>query len=225
MFIFINMGAGGGNWYVAPGFFLCMLLFNSGILRDLFLHLGSWGGGENGSMNAYMLLSFHVLIGIVIGGLLFALVLLVKRVGFWPALRRAFITGFGGGFRQGGDRRSPRENIDRISKIIQKLPTEPYIAPEKYCNLSIHSLMERLSRCEVDVSGFTEKSELVAALQQSRYASNSSCSICYEDYDTDDILRVLPCNHNFHLECIDRWFLSSPENIKPLTCPYCNSSI
>ena len=36
-----------------------------------------------------------------------------------------------------------------------------------------------------------------------------SCNICYEDFKEGDKLRLLPCMHVFHAECVDRWLLVS----------------
>lgn len=33
------------------------------------------------------------------------------------------------------------------------------------------------------------------------------CSICQEYYEEDDDLKSLPCFHNFHSACIDRWIM------------------
>lgn len=50
-------------------------------------------------------------------------------------------------------------------------------------------------------------------------STSCSCSICLEDYDDTDMLRLLPqCGHLFHLACIDPWLLVQP------TCPVCRSS-
>jgi len=35
------------------------------------------------------------------------------------------------------------------------------------------------------------------------------CGVCLVDFDDGDELRVLPCGHYFHRECIDHWLLNS----------------
>lgn len=42
------------------------------------------------------------------------------------------------------------------------------------------------------------------------------CSICTEDFEKGQDLRVLPCDHKFHPECVDPWLL----NVSG-TCPLC----
>ncbi|XP_033129548.1 NEP1-interacting protein 2 isoform X1 [Brassica rapa] len=38
--------------------------------------------------------------------------------------------------------------------------------------------------------------------------NRESCSICLQDYQRGEIVRILPsCRHMFHLPCIDSWFL------------------
>lgn len=39
-------------------------------------------------------------------------------------------------------------------------------------------------------------------------ASNFSCPICTDDFVKGQDIRVLPCNHNFHPECIDPWLVN-----------------
>ncbi|KAF1947986.1 hypothetical protein EJ02DRAFT_461500 [Clathrospora elynae] len=45
---------------------------------------------------------------------------------------------------------------------------------------------------------------------------NLGCSICTEDFEKGQDLRVLPCNHKFHPECVDPWLLNVSS-----TCPLC----
>eukprot|EP01080_Neovahlkampfia_damariscottae_P004785 gene4785-8371_t len=33
------------------------------------------------------------------------------------------------------------------------------------------------------------------------------CSICLEEFKWNEMIRILPCNHEFHSECIDYWLL------------------
>ena len=40
-----------------------------------------------------------------------------------------------------------------------------------------------------------------------------------------DVLRVLRCRHRFHLECVDRWLLSSQDYSRPPACPMCNTQL
>jgi len=50
-------------------------------------------------------------------------------------------------------------------------------------------------------------------------AEQESCVICFEDYTNDDIIRLLPCYHFFHQECVDTWLRLNS------TCPFCRNPI
>ena len=41
------------------------------------------------------------------------------------------------------------------------------------------------------------------------------CAICLADYDVDDVLRSLPCQHRFHRDCVDCWLIDH-RNVCPL---------
>lgn len=46
------------------------------------------------------------------------------------------------------------------------------------------------------------------------------CAVCLSEFQQNETGRVLPkCNHGFHLECIDTWFLSNS------TCPLCRAPV
>ncbi|KAK1261633.1 E3 ubiquitin-protein ligase SDIR1 [Acorus gramineus] len=40
---------------------------------------------------------------------------------------------------------------------------------------------------------------------QNRKCTAEACSICLEDYKEGEVLRVLPCKHDFHSVCVDLW--------------------
>ncbi|PVU96052.1 hypothetical protein BB561_001422 [Smittium simulii] len=46
------------------------------------------------------------------------------------------------------------------------------------------------------------------------------CAICLDDIDIGSRVRLLPCGHLYHVECIDAWLLK-----RSTTCPYCKFDI
>lgn len=50
--------------------------------------------------------------------------------------------------------------------------------------------------------------------------SLDNCMICMEDFQDDDVIRILYCEHYFHKECIDPWLKE-----KSARCPYCRMLI
>mmetsp|Transcript_61850 Transcript_61850/g.144865 ORF Transcript_61850/g.144865 Transcript_61850/m.144865 type:complete len:423 (-) Transcript_61850:112-1380(-) len=51
----------------------------------------------------------------------------------------------------------------------------------------------------------------------SKHLSDTECSICREDFQQGDQLRVLPCLHKYHAFCIDEWLARSVAR----NCPSC----
>ena len=49
---------------------------------------------------------------------------------------------------------------------------------------------------------------------------SSTCSICIDDFEKDEMLRVLPCGHMYHMECILPWLTTRAPN-----CPLCKDNI
>ncbi|XP_066277252.1 E3 ubiquitin-protein ligase RNF38-like [Branchiostoma lanceolatum] len=43
------------------------------------------------------------------------------------------------------------------------------------------------------------------------------CVVCMCDFENRQLLRVLPCNHEFHAKCVDKWLKSNR------TCPICRA--
>ena len=46
-----------------------------------------------------------------------------------------------------------------------------------------------------------------------------SCAICMQQYKVNDELRILPCGHEFHCECVDKWL-----PMKKI-CPLCRHDV
>lgn len=46
----------------------------------------------------------------------------------------------------------------------------------------------------------------------------TSCVVCMCDFEVRQMLRVLPCSHEFHTKCVDKWLRSNR------TCPICRGN-
>lgn len=50
-------------------------------------------------------------------------------------------------------------------------------------------------------------------------AGETQCFICYDHYKVNEKLRVLPCFHSFHANCVDEWLSNS------VKCPICTKDL
>jgi hypothetical protein len=52
------------------------------------------------------------------------------------------------------------------------------------------------------------------------------CYICLDEYKGGDSLRVLPCKHEFHCHCVDKWLTEAETDgwcLPRHKMPYCSS--
>jgi hypothetical protein len=84
-----------------------------------------------------------------------------------------------------------RQELSRIHRVINQTDNPSYNPTNNTTQYGVLLLPE--SRCDVVVD----------------------CSICGEHIPLKYLHRKLPCNHTFHIECIDRWFQQN------FSCPVC----
>nr|XP_033782729.1 RING finger protein 44 isoform X2 [Geotrypetes seraphini]XP_033782730.1 RING finger protein 44 isoform X2 [Geotrypetes seraphini] len=81
------------------------------------------------------------------------------------------------------------------------------------------NLAERLG--EAKPRGLTKASiELLPSYRfnpESHHSEQTLCVVCFSDFETRQLLRVLPCNHEFHAKCVDKWLKANR------TCPICRA--
>lgn len=131
------------------------------------------------------------------------------------------------GFRAANPRQR-QARTSEIGQLIGKLPVEEFVPPQLLGDCKVSQLRQMLEarrpprKDDVDEHNhhrtttttpalprpqlsFVEKDDLVQAVRDCRNY-NESCCICCENYQIDDVLRVLPkCRHEFHVECLDQW--------------------
>lgn len=175
--------------------------------------------------------AFSVVLIIVVGMFVCQLALMARKFGFQGALQRMFFPGTVHQQNRNEQQqqatstgRTKSQRLDAVASAIHALPIATYHTREELEALSVAALQE-LIRTEGLTGAYLEKPELVNALLARCNSSATSCIVCQEEYGKGDVLRVLPCGHVFHLECVDRWFLSRTDYSRPLVCPLCNAPL
>ena len=46
-----------------------------------------------------------------------------------------------------------------------------------------------------------------------------NCTICFDNFEQDETIKILPCLHSFHANCVDTWLERRP------ICPVCKYDI
>ena len=70
----------------------------------------------------------------------------------------------------------------------------------------------------IDSPGSAEEMQQNGTLEDNE-DDREQCAICFGSYCDKDQLRVLPCMHRFHMECVDAWL------VKNKSCQVCKHEI
>jgi len=107
---------------------------------------------------------------------------------------------------------------------ILNLPTMTYRHPTK----TIGNVRDSRDPDDEGFSFIMVPEKVDKSIDQSSADSvmDTQCVICLEAFREGDRLRVLPCNHSFHVGCIDRWLSGSHSHSECFTsgCPTCKKS-
>ncbi|XP_041112659.1 E3 ubiquitin-protein ligase RNF38 isoform X2 [Polyodon spathula] len=114
--------------------------------------------------------------------------------------------------------------------FLSMLPVQPSVGPAFSLELDVDdgevenyeallNLAERLG--EAKPRGLTKAD--IEQLPSYRFNPNNHqseqtlCVVCMCDFESRQLLRVLPCNHEFHAKCVDKWLKANR------TCPICRA--
>jgi hypothetical protein len=78
-------------------------------------------------------------------------------------------------------------------------------------DFSGHAYPANLSRKTIHTNLLTDKMLAEGGLTE--------CAICLEEFQKNDGVANLPCNHLFHISCVQEWFKNNT------TCPICRDNV
>ena len=107
--------------------------------------------------------------------------------------------------------RSPRGGVSLFGNLASDDNTDNNMDDLTYENLSN---LQNVPRKGISIENINNSTRLF--INELKY---DTCIVCQYSFEENDIIRSLPCGHQFHQNCIDRWL---SENT---TCPVCIKSI
>jgi len=114
--------------------------------------------------------------------------------------------------------------VGEIADLVRKIPVEEFVSEEDIkngeCSISrMKRILVHRGASEV-VDRCLERDDLIKEICRVRIY-DSECTICSEEYLDGDALRVLPCQHEYHLHCFDRWMYTFAADSRATTEPSC----
>ena len=103
---------------------------------------------------------------------------------------------------------------------VETLPTREYSGSDEEEESPPNSSLELRDKSGMPYDDEGEGGGLCTSLLpcKSETFGHNSCSICLDEYEVGEHIRVLPCQHTFHSDCIFPWLTErSP------TCPLCKA--
>ncbi|XP_060105061.1 RING finger protein 215 [Heteronotia binoei] len=125
------------------------------------------------------------------------------------------------------------ENSSRVQKYLQQLWNAILLIALILCTGVIVQAQRQSRHSQLDQESELDLKQHIArrlsALKTRRYHPGKlprswaheidSCAICLDKFHKNQCLRVLPCLHEFHRDCVDPWLLLQQ------TCPLCKHNI
>ncbi|BBM97556.1 hypothetical protein MPTK1_1g06550 [Marchantia polymorpha subsp. ruderalis] len=115
-----------------------------------------------------------------------------------------------------GEDTSTRASISRIIMLAEALFE---VLDE------IHRQSIALSRTSVPIASLPAPDTVVNAIPTRKISKKlreeaTQCNICLVEYEEGDNVRVLPCHHEYHVACVDKW-LKEVHRV----CPLCRGNV
>ncbi|KAJ8905832.1 hypothetical protein NDN08_002337 [Rhodosorus marinus] len=144
-------------------------------------------------------------------------------------VQRRYIGGMGGGGRLVGTERVQYSRLNqRLSLVDRDFAPGDYDLLLELDNNSqrFRTFLEGASKDVVDrLPSYIFKPEPNSPPKSSNSSAGdvsvtkTGCTICLEEFSADQNIRILPCLHQFHVDCVDRWLYQRAK------CPVCKFMI
>jgi len=123
------------------------------------------------------------------------------------------------GFLQGLAFERPRLHDTMSTAEVERLPSMVYVPPEDDSAPAGGATGAGEGGKAGGAGGAGESAPGGSAPASSVHPAslfNQTCSICLDDFEAGETVRVLPCRHAFHSACIDEWLVN-----RQAFCPVC----
>ena len=106
-----------------------------------------------------------------------------------------------------------------INAVDQQIIDELYPNPDAMSYEQLLQLEDNMGKVNKGLNSKQIDTLPYIKYDKKKYSENYQCIICMEEFVKKENLKLLPCGHIFHDNCIKQWLL------KEKTCPFCKSEI
>jgi hypothetical protein len=106
-----------------------------------------------------------------------------------------------------------------INAVDQQIIDELYPNPDSMSYEQLLQLEDNMGNVNKGLSKKQFDKLPFVKYDKNKYSENYQCIICMEEYEKNENVKLLPCGHIFHDNCIKEWLM------KQKSCPFCKSEI
>ena len=106
-----------------------------------------------------------------------------------------------------------------INQVDQQIMDELYPNPDSMSYEQLLQLEDNMGNVNKGLSKKQIENLPNVYYDKDKYSENYQCIICMEEFEKKEKVKLLPCGHIFHDNCIKEWLL------KQKSCPFCKSEI
>jgi hypothetical protein len=106
-----------------------------------------------------------------------------------------------------------------INAVDQQIMDELYPNPDAMSYEQLLQLEDNMGNVNKGITKKQFDKLPKVKYNKEKYSENYQCIICMEEFEKNEKVKLLPCGHIFHDNCIKEWLM------KQKSCPFCKSEI